>query len=100
MIILHLILHSSVHIHDLHIFMTSSSSFHGFITNQFNDQLPVGLLAQLVEHCTGIAQAFFSQPQKLRIYNCNDHPSFNSIHDRDVMVTFDANEYIRKMIFQ
>ena len=24
---------------------SSSSSFHGFITNQFNDLLPVGLLA-------------------------------------------------------
>ena len=27
---------------------------HGFIMNPQNDQLPVGLLAQLVEHCTGI----------------------------------------------
>ena len=34
MIILHLILHSAVHIYDLHIFITSSSSFHGFRTNQ------------------------------------------------------------------
>ena len=45
MIILDLILHSAVHIYDFHIFITSSSSFHGFITNQFNDLLPVGLLA-------------------------------------------------------
>ena len=45
MIILDLILHSAVHIYDFHIFITSSSSFHGFITNQFNDMLPVGLLA-------------------------------------------------------
>ena len=45
MIILHLILHSAVHIYDFHIFITSSSSFHGFITNQFNNLLPVGLLA-------------------------------------------------------
>ena len=28
-----------------HIFITSSSSFHGFITNQFNDLFAVGLLA-------------------------------------------------------
>ena len=61
--------------------MTTSSSFHGFITNQFNDLLPVGLLAQMVERCTGNAevkgllpvrawiffQAFFSQLQKLRL---------------------------------
>ena len=45
MIILHLILHSSVYIYDFYIFITSSSSFHGFITNQFNELLPVGLLA-------------------------------------------------------
>ena len=51
------------------------------MTNQFNDPLPVGLLAQLVERCTGIAevkgsnpvqawiffQAFLSQLQKLRL---------------------------------
>ena len=30
---------------DFHIFIISSISFHGFITNQFNDLLPVGLLA-------------------------------------------------------
>ena len=47
MIILHLILHSAVHIYDFHtcIFITSSSSFHGYIMNQLNDLLPVGLLA-------------------------------------------------------
>ena len=45
MIILNLILHSAVHIYDFHIFIIVSSSFHRFITNQFNDLLPVGLLA-------------------------------------------------------
>ena len=29
---------------------------HGYITNSQYDQLPVGLIAQLVEHCTGIAE--------------------------------------------
>ena len=33
-----------------------------FIWTQFIDQLPVGLLAQLVEHCTGIAQVMGSNP--------------------------------------
>ena len=42
MIFLQIILHSAVH---FHIFIISSSSFHGFLTNQFNDLLPVGLLA-------------------------------------------------------
>ena len=46
MILLHIIIHSAVHIYHFHIFTTSSSSFHGFITNQFKDGLlPVGLLA-------------------------------------------------------
>ena len=49
-------------IYDFHIFITSSSSFHGFNTNQFNNLLPVGLLAQLVERCTGIAEVKGSNP--------------------------------------
>ena len=31
-----------------------------FICTQFIDQLPVGLLAQLVERCTGIAEVMSS----------------------------------------
>ena len=30
--------------------------------NQHNDQLPVGLLTQLVEHCTGAAKVMSSSP--------------------------------------
>ena len=33
-----------------------------FICTQFTDQLPVGLLAQLVERCTGIAEVMGSNP--------------------------------------
>ena len=33
-----------------------------FIWTQFIDQLPVGLLAQLVERCTGIAEVIGSNP--------------------------------------
>ena len=38
------------------------SLLHGFIWNQHNNQLPVGLLAQLVhvKHCTGTAEAMSS----------------------------------------
>ena len=49
MIFFQIILHPAVLIYDFHIFITSLSSFHGFNTNQFNDLLPVGLLAQLVK---------------------------------------------------
>ena len=62
MIILHLIIHSAVHIYDFHILITSSSFFHCYITNQLNDQLPVGLLALLVERCTGITEVKGSNP--------------------------------------
>ena len=33
-----------------------------YITNSQCDQLPVGLIAQLVEHCTGIAEVMGSNP--------------------------------------
>ena len=56
MIFFRLILHPAVSIYDFHILISSSSSFQGFITNQQNVLLPVGLLARLVERCTGIAQ--------------------------------------------
>ena len=56
------ILPAAVRIYEFHIFITSSSSFHGFNTNQFNNLLPVGLLAQLVERCTGIAEVKGSNP--------------------------------------
>ena len=32
------------------------------------DQLPVGLLAQLVEHCTGIAEVMGSNPVQALIF--------------------------------
>ena len=37
------------------------SSLIGFIKNQHNDQLPVGLLAHLVEYCTNIADVMGSK---------------------------------------
>ena len=38
------------------------SSFGWFIWTQHIDQLPDGLLAQLVEHCTGIVEVMGSNP--------------------------------------
>ena len=35
-------------------------TFYGYITNSQCDQLPVGLIAQSVEHCTGIADVMGS----------------------------------------
>ena len=67
----------------------SSSSFHGFITNQFEDLLPVGLLIGRALHWyrralwgSNPVQAwiFFSlsfRNCKSCVYNCNDLPSYN-----------------------
>ena len=49
-------------LYDLYILITSSSSFHEFITNEFNYLLPAGWSAQLVERCTGIAEVNGSNP--------------------------------------
>ena len=40
-----------------------------FICTQFIDQLPVGLLAQLVERCTGIAEVMDSNPVQAWIFS-------------------------------
>ena len=45
-----------MHIFDYHILTVIYSLLHGFILNQQNDLLPVNLLAQSVEHSTGIAE--------------------------------------------
>ena len=43
-------------LYEFHIVTVIDSTVHGFITNQHYDQLPGGLVAQMVEHCTGIAK--------------------------------------------
>ena len=59
---------STIHIYNFHIFTVIYSSFYRFIWNQHNDQFPVGLLAQLVEHCTGIAEVMGSNPVQAWIF--------------------------------
>ena len=43
-----------------------------FIWTQFIDQLPVGLLAQLVERCTGIFQVLFTTTRFSSVLSCED----------------------------
>ena len=59
---------SAGHIYDFHIFTVVYSPLHGFIWNQHDDQLPVGLLAQLVEHCTSIAEVMGLNPIQAWIF--------------------------------
>ena len=51
-----------MNIYDFHIFPVIYLPLHGFIRNQHDDQLPVGFLAHLVEHCTGIPEIMGSNP--------------------------------------
>ena len=44
------------------------SSFGWFIRTRHNDQLSVGLLAQLVERCTGIAEVTGSNPYEPELF--------------------------------
>ena len=49
------------------------SSLLGFIWNQHDNQLPVSLSAQLVEHCTGIAEAMpYFHYYSSTVYYCKD----------------------------
>ena len=45
------------------------TSLHGFIWNQHDGQLPVGLLAQLIECCTGIAEVIGSNTVQAWIFS-------------------------------
>ena len=56
------VVHITARITFIHVFIRSSNITHGFIWNQHNDPLPVGLLAQLVERCPGIAEVMGSNP--------------------------------------
>ena len=52
-----------------------SITFYGYITKSQSDQLPNGLRAQLVEHCTGIAEVMGLNPVQAClscVYNCDD----------------------------
>ena len=51
---------SAVQMYDFHIFTVVYSPLQGFIWNQNNDQLPVDLLVQLAERCSGIAEVMGS----------------------------------------
>ena len=56
--------------------------FDRFITNQFNVLLPVGLLSQLIERCTVIAEVkveglnVINDPKCNKVYNCDDLLSY------------------------
>ena len=62
--------HSFFRSSNIWIFIYSLSSYHlyEYNTNLQNNQLPVGLIAQLVEHCIGIAEVMGSNPVEAWIF--------------------------------
>ena len=46
------------------IFTVIDSSLQGFIANQHNDQFPLGMFAQLIEHCTGFVEVMVQIPYR------------------------------------
>ena len=89
-----------------HIFLTVYSSLHGFICNQHHDQLPVGLLAHLVERCTGIAEVMGSNPVQAWIFfrpcfhHCpsSAHYCADHFHSNSNKATWNRNEFIVRAI--
>ena len=59
---------SAVQIYDFHIFTVVYSLLYRFIWNQHNEQLPIGLLAQLVECCNGTTEVMGSNPVQAWIF--------------------------------
>ena len=64
----------------LHIFLLSQydlSYIHLYSSSSSGEHVPVSLIAQLVEHCTGIAEAMGSNPgqpcvfPRLEFHSCN-----------------------------
>ena len=60
---------SAVQIYDFYIFLAVYSSLNGFIQNQHDDQLPVGLLAQLVEHCMVSQRSWVQIPYRPEFFS-------------------------------
>ena len=103
------------------IYSLSSHLLKGYITNSHNDQLPVGLTAQLEEHCTGIAEVMGSNPVQAWIFfrlsfrnclscvcNCDDHSLIHFIdsvgkkkHPCHIFILFNCfTEIVFSFIFQ
>ena len=66
-------------------------TIYGYITNSQCDQLPAGLIAQLVEHCTGIAEVMGSNPAQAWIFKIQIYV-LSYIHLRSISVNEQGNE--------
>ena len=83
-----------------HIFTFIKFIPHGYITNSQYDQLQVGLIAQLVEHCTGIAEVIGSNPVQAWIFfrlsfrNC-----LSCVVTARIFLLFDLSSAVQNICF-
>ena len=70
-------------IYDFHVFSLIYSSLRGFIANQQNEHLSVGLLAQLVKYCTCIAEVIGSTHTPELFFRLYFHYCLTSVHNCD-----------------
>lgn len=69
-----------VQVGDIHRSTVIHFSLHGFITNQKNEQLPVGLLFQLAEHSTGILEVINLLSSGLDFFSLYFHHCLSTLH--------------------
>ena len=100
---------SAVHLYDFHIFTAIYSSIHGFIWKQHNDRLLIGLLAQLVEHCTGIVEVmgswipWFSEKREINIWTqlLGSRGSFTAgTGAKKIIISFTGGKSAKSVVFK
>ena len=65
-------------------FVKKPFTINDYITNLQRDQLPVGLIAQLVEHCTGIAEVMgFKSRSSLTFFGLYFHNCLSCVYNCD-----------------
>ena len=75
---------NEIHIYSITIRPLPRKRLRNFTTNSQRCQLPVGLVAQLVEHCTGIVGVMGSNPDQARIFfRLSFHNCLSCVHNCD-----------------
>ena len=73
---------------------------HGYITNSQYDQLPVGLIAQLVEHCSGIAEVMGSNPiQAWIFFRLSFRNCLSCVVTARIFLLFDLSSAVQNICF-
>ena len=68
--------------------------FPGYVMNQFNDHLPVSLLAQLIERCTGITEVRVRFPASLIFFRLSSRNCISCVFNCDGLLYSVANHWL------